>query len=74
MIFDALQKQGAFYDNPNSQTLMNSIMRRSSGLAWVLVPFAILAVIEFFTTGSGSGFARMFWTAVFIACLLGTLR
>lgn len=48
--------------------------RRSSGLAWVLVPFAILAVIEFFTTGSGSGFVRMFWTAVFIACLLGTLR
>ena len=48
--------------------------RRSSGLAWVLVPFAILAVIEFFTTGSCSGFVRMFWTAVFIACLLGTLR
>lgn len=31
MIFDALQKQGAFYDNPNSQTLMNSIMQQVQG-------------------------------------------
>lgn len=31
MIFDALQRQGAFYDNPNSQALMNSIMAQVSG-------------------------------------------
>lgn len=48
--------------------------KRGVGWVWVLVPLGILAVIEFFTTGSGSGFVRMFWTAVFIACLLGTLR